>query len=219
MNALLIIDVQNDFCPGGSLPVAGGFDIVPVINRLQPIFDLVVATKDWHPKNHSSFAVNQGKQPGEIIELNGQPQILWPAHCVQGTPGAEYAPGLDTKRIAKVFLKGIDPAIDSYSGFFDNARGRATGLADYLKQQQVTSVAVVGLATDYCVKWTALDAAQLGFRTTVILDACRGVNLKSGDVERAIEEMRAAGITLSQSSSELSAAYRDGIGIGRGGAP
>lgn len=211
-NALLIIDVQNDFCPGGSLAVAGGFDIVPIINALQPLFDVVIATKDWHPKNHSSFAVNHGKQPGEVILLDGLQQILWPAHCVQGTQGAELVAGLDTKRIAKTFLKGTDPAIDSYSGFFDNGHKRATGLGDYLKERGATNVAVVGLATDYCVKWTALDAKQVGFETRVILDACRGVNLKPGDVDRAVEEMKTAGISISNSGSELAAAARDGVG-------
>ncbi len=216
--ALLIIDVQNDFCPGGSLPVAGGFDIVPVINELQPLFNLVIATKDWHPKDHSSFAANHGKQPGEVILLDGQEQILWPAHCVQGTPGAEYAPGLDTMRIAQVFFKGIDPAIDSYSGFFDNGHRRATGLAEYLKARGITAVYVVGLATDYCVKWTALDAQQLGFGTTVVLDACRGVNLKPGDVDRAIEEMTTAGIRLIE-SAELLGAPKTARQAPAGGAP
>jgi len=203
MNALLIIDVQNDFCPGGSLPVAGGFDIVPVINRLQPLFGLVVATKDWHPKDHSSFAANQGKQPGEVIKIAGADQILWPAHCVQGSGGAEFVRGLDTERVEKVFYKGIDQSIDSYSGFFDNGHKRATGLGDYLRQQGITDVAAVGLATDYCVKWTALDAKQLGFQTSVILDACRGVNLKPGDVDRAVEEMKAASIRLVESAELL----------------
>ena len=211
--ALILVDVQNDFCPGGSLPVPGGFDVIPVINRLQPLFGLVVATKDWHPKDHSSFAVNHGKQPYEAIELDGMTQVLWPAHCVQGTPGADYAPGLDTKRVDQVFYKGIDPAIDSYSGFFDNGRKRATGLGEYLQQQGVTDVVVVGLATDYCVKWTALDAKQLGFGTTVILDACCGVNLKPGDVDQALEEMKAASITVVQSSFVVTSARRDGIGV------
>ena len=198
--ALLVIDVQNDFCPGGSLPVAGGFDIVPVINELQPLFDVVIATKDWHPTNHSSFAVNHGKQPGEVILLDGLQQILWPAHCVQGSAGAEFVRGLDTEVIEKVFNKGIDPAIDSYSGFFDNGHKRATGLGDYLKQRRVTDVSVVGLATDYCVKWTALDAQQLGLKTSVVLNACRGVNLKPGDVDRAIDEMKQAGIAMIESA-------------------
>jgi len=204
-SALILVDVQNDFCPGGSLPVTGGFDIIPVINDLQARLDLVVATKDWHPKDHSSFAANHGKQPGEVITLDGLQQILWPAHCVQGSKGAEFVHGLETSRIAKVFDKGIDPAIDSYSGFFDNGHKRATGLGAYLKECGVTEVYVVGLATDYCVKWTALDAKQLGFPTSVILDACRGVNLKPGDVERAIEEMRTAGIKIVQSTDMLGA--------------
>lgn len=204
-SALILVDVQNDFCPGGSLPVTGGFDIIPVINELQAHLDLVVATKDWHPKDHSSFAANHGKQPGGVITLDGLQQILWPAHCVQGSQGAEFVPGLETSRIAKIFDKGIDPAIDSYSGFFDNGHKRATGLGAYLKERGVTEVYVVGLATDYCVKWTALDAKQLGFPTSVILDACRGVNLKPGDVERAIEEMRTAGIKIVQSTDMLGA--------------
>jgi nicotinamidase/pyrazinamidase len=216
--SLILVDVQNDFCPGGSLPVPGGFDVIPVINRLQSLFGLVVATKDWHPKDHSSFAVNHGKQPYEVIELDGMTQALWPAHCVQGTPGADYAPGLDTKRIAKVFLKGVDRKIDSYSGFFDNGHKRATGLGDYLRQQGVTDVAVVGLATDYCVKWTAMDAQQLGFGTTVVLDACRGVNLKPGDVDRAVEEMKAAGIRLIE-IAELLGAPKTARQAPAGGAP
>ena len=216
--SLILVDVQNDFCPGGSLPVPGGFDVIPVINRLQSLFGLVVATKDWHPNNHSSFAVNHGRQPYEAIELDGMTQVLWPAHCVQGTPGADYAPGLDTKRIAKVFLKGVDRKIDSYSGFFDNGHKRATGLGDYLRQQGVTDVAVVGLATDYCVKWTAMDAQQLGFGTTVVLDACRGVNLKPGDVDRAVEEMKAAGIRLIE-IAELLGAPKTARQAPAGGAP
>ncbi len=203
MNALLLIDLQNDFCPGGSLPVTGGHDIIPVINAIQPAFKLVVATKDWHPKDHASFAVNHGKQPGEVIQLDGLDQVLWPAHCVQGSPGAEFVPGLDTKRIAKIFLKGVDQTIDSYSGFFDNGHRRATGLGEYLKDQGVNGVVVVGLATDYCVKWTALDAKNLGFETAVAVDVCRGVNLRPGDVDRALDEMRDAGVKLVQSAEVL----------------
>lgn len=203
MNALLLIDLQNDFCPGGSLPVSGGHDIIPVINAMQSAFKLVAATKDWHPKNHASFAVNHGKKPGEVIQLDGLDQVLWPAHCVQRSPGAEFVPGLDTKRITKTFLKGVDQTIDSYSGFFDNGHRRATGLGEYLKDQGVNGVVVVGLATDYCVKWTALDAKKLGFETTVAVDACRGVNLKPGDVDRALEEMRDAGVKLVQSAEVL----------------
>jgi nicotinamidase/pyrazinamidase len=219
MNALILVDVQNDFCPGGSLPVAGGFDIVPVIIELQPLFELVVATKDWHPKDHSSFAVNHNRQPYEMIQLGGITQVLWPAHCIQGSQGADLAAGLKTHRIAKIFYKGVDPAIDSYSGFFDNGRRRATGLAEYLKARGVTIVWIVGLATDYCVKWTALDAKQLGFHPTVILDACRGVNLKPGDVDRAIEEMKAAGIEIVQSADALKARKGAQAQAARGGGP
>jgi len=217
--ALLVIDVQNDFCPGGSLPVPGGFDVIPVINALQPAFDLVIATQDWHPQDHSSFAVNHNRQPYETIQLGGITQVLWPAHCVQGSRGAELAPELETNRVAKLFYKGVDAAIDSYSGFFDNNHARATGLGDYLKERGVAEVAVVGLATDYCVKWTALDAKQLGFKTTVILDACRGVNLKPDDVDRAIEEMKAAGIEIIQSAEVLKARTGGRVQAARGGAP
>ncbi len=215
--ALILVDVQNDFCPGGSLPVTGGFDILPVINQLQPLVDLVVATKDWHPQNHSSFAVNHGKPVGEVIMLDGLQQILWPAHCVQGSGGAEFVPGLKTERITKIFDKGTDPAIDSYSGFFDNGHKRATGLGEYLKQQGITDVYVVGLATDYCVKWTALDAQQLGFNTSVVLDACRGVNLKPGDVDRAIEELKNASIAVIQSADFQADRKRTAAGARGGG--
>ena len=200
MRALVIVDVQNDFCPGGALPVREGDEVVPIINDLQRHFELVVATQDWHPPDHLSFAVNHGKSPGEIIDLNGSPQILWPVHCVQSTPGAEFVANLDTNRIKKVFQKGTDRAVDSYSGFFDNDHKRATGLGDYLQQEGVDEVYVAGLATDYCVKYTALDARRLGLRTFVVEDACRGVELQPGDVQRALEEIQAAGATIIQSS-------------------
>ncbi len=202
MNALLIVDLQNDFLPGGALAVTGGDEIIPVLNRLQPAFDLVVATQDWHPANHGSFAANHpGQTPGAMIEFHGLPQILWPTHCVQGTPGADFAPDLDRHGWARVFHKGTDPGIDSYSGFFDNGHRQATGLADYLRASGVIEVFVTGLATDYCVKFTALDAAQLGFRTHLIADACRGVNLQPGDVDRALAEMRAAGVAITTSAA------------------
>lgn len=196
-SALVLVDIQNDFIPGGALPTKNGGEVVPVANRLQPHFDLVVATQDWHPKNHGSFASNHpGKRPGERIELGGLPQVLWPDHCVQGSRGAEFHPDLDTSRIARVIRKGTDPEIDSYSGFFDNGHRKATGLGDYLREQKVTDVWIAGLATDYCVKWTALDAVNLGFRTHVIEDACRGVDLSPGDIDRALEEMRKAGVDV-----------------------
>jgi nicotinamidase/pyrazinamidase len=197
MNALILIDIQNDFIPGGALAVPEGDLIVPVVNRLQPRFEIVVATQDWHPANHGSFAANHpGRKAGDLIDLHGLPQILWPVHCVQGTAGARVAANLDQSRWDRVFVKGTDPAIDSYSGFFDNGHRRATGLGDYLKAQRVTDVYVAGLATDYCVKFTALDAVSLGFRTHLIEDACRGVNLQAGDVAKAFEEMKTAGIEI-----------------------
>ena len=167
-----------------------------MINKLQEQFDLVLATKDWHPLHHESFAVEQGKEPGEIIKYHGLKQELWPVHCVQESPGAEFSSQLETSKIAKVFHKGIDPEIDSYSSFFDNAHRRSTGLADYLKEHQIEELYIVGLATDYCVKFSVLDAIKLGFSVTVVLSACRGIDLKPGDVDRAIEEMKAAGATV-----------------------
>jgi len=203
MNALIIVDIQNDFIPGGALAVPEGDVIIPLVNRLQPCFDLTVATQDWHPADHGSFASNHsGKKPGDAIQLNGLTQILWPAHCVQNTQGAAFAATLDQSRWDSAFEKGNDPAVDSYSGFFDNAR-RATGLGDYLRAKGVTDVAVVGLATDYCVKFTALDAVQLGFKTTLIEDACRGVNLQPSDVKKAVDEMETAGVVVQTSDAIL----------------
>ncbi len=202
MNALIIVDVQNDFCPGGALAVREGDQVVPIINRLQPRFELVVATQDWHPANHGSFAANHpGRKPGEVIELAGLPQILWPVHCVQGTPGAELHPALERSRIAHVVHKGTDPAIDSYSGFFDNGRRAATGLEQFLRDREVDEVYVCGLATDYCVKATALDTRSLGFKTHLIEDAARGVDLRPGDVQQAIEAMRAGGVDVIHSGN------------------
>ena len=203
MNALILVDIQNDFVTGGALAVPKGEFIVPVVNRLQPLFPVVVATQDWHPANHSSFAANHAdRNPGEVIDLHGLPQILWPMHCVQETPGADFVPGLNRDRWKKVFRKGTDARVDSYSGFFDNGHRHATGLGDYLREQRVTDVYLAGLATDYCVKFTALDARELGFKTHLIEDACRGVNLAEGDVDRAIDELLEAGVEI-VSSSEL----------------
>jgi nicotinamidase/pyrazinamidase len=195
--ALLIVDVQNDFLPGGALGVREGDVIVPQINARMDDFELVVATQDWHPREHGSFADNHpGKHVGDLIDLNGLPQVLWPVHCVQGTRGAELAPGLNTGRIAKVFRKGTDPAIDSYSGLFDNGHRRSTGLGEDLHGRGVREVHLVGIATDYCVKFTALDAVAAGFEVVLIEDACRGVELQPGDVDRAIAAMRAAGVRI-----------------------
>jgi nicotinamidase/pyrazinamidase len=204
MNALLLVDIQNDFVSGGALAVPNGDSIVPLVNRLQPHFDLVVATQDWHPANHGSFAANHpGRKPGDVIDLHGRPQILWPIHCVQETAGAKFVAGLDQSRWDRVFVKGTDPEIDSYSGFFDNGHRRATGLGDYLQAKQVTDVFVAGLATDYCVKFTALDAVHLGFRTHLIEDACRGVNLQPNDVQNAVEAMKKGGIEVVRAENFL----------------
>jgi nicotinamidase/pyrazinamidase len=198
MNALLVVDIQNDFLPGGALAVPEGDQVIPVANRLQAQFDLVVATQDWHPPEHGSFAANHpGKHPGDIIELNGLRQILWPIHCVQNTPGAAFGPGVDSSQFEEVFRKGTDPGIDSYSGFFDNGHRKATGLGDFLKAREVTDLFIAGLTTDYCVRFTALDAVALGFRTHVLLEGCRGVNLNPGDVAQAIAEMKTAGVQFS----------------------
>lgn len=197
MEALILVDIQNDFLPGGALAVANGDAVVPVANQLQPHFDLIVATQDFHPKNHLSFAANHsGKQIGDIIQLNGLDQVLWPNHCVQGSAGAEFASDLQMEKVAEVFPKGTNPKIDSYSGFFDNGHRKATGLGDYLKEHGVNRVFVVGLATDYCVKFTALDAKKLGFDTTVIPEATRAVNLQPQDFEKAINEMAVAGVKI-----------------------
>jgi nicotinamidase/pyrazinamidase len=199
MNALILIDIQNDFVPGGALAVPEGDLIVPLVNRLQPQFGIVVATQDWHPSSHGSFAANHpGRTPGEVIQLNGLSQMLWPVHCVQETAGAQFVADLDQTLWDRVFVKGTDPAIDSYSGFFDNGHFHATGLGDYLRGKRVTDVYLAGLATDYCVKSTALDAVTLGFKTHLIEDACRGVNLQPDDVAKAIEEMKSAGVKMTR---------------------
>lgn len=209
MRALILVDIQNDFCPGGALAVQEGDRIVPLVNRLAPRFDLVVATQDWHPAGHGSFASSHpGAAPGTLGELAGLPQVFWPDHCVQGSPGAAFHPELDLRPVEAIFRKGTDPAIDSYSGFFDNGHRKSTGLAGYLKEKGVDEVTVVGLATDYCVKFTALDAAKQGFRTTVVEDACRGVELQPGDVAKAFEEIRAAGVRVVRSDALLGANAR-----------
>ena len=204
MKALILVDIQTDFLPGGTLAVPDGDAIIPVVNALQAKFPLVVATQDWHPANHGSFAVNHaGKNVFEQIVLKGLPQTLWPAHCAQGTPGAELATGLQQERIAKICPKGTDAGIDSYRGLFENGHRKSTGLGEWLKEKGVTEVFVCGLATDYCVKFTALDAAQLGFTTHFIEDASRGVNLQPDDVKNAVAEMNRAGITTVQSADLL----------------
>ncbi len=177
-----------------------GDEVIPLANKLQGRFELVLATQDRHPADHGSFAANHpGKKPGDRIILDGIEQILWPVHCVQNTHGAGFAPSFDTSRIAHVFHKGIDPRIDSYSTFFDNAHRRRTGLGEYLKECSIKDIYLLGLALDYCVKYSALDARHLGFNTHIILDGCRGIGLAPGDIDRAIDEMRVAGAIFLQS--------------------
>jgi nicotinamidase/pyrazinamidase len=189
--ALLLIDIQNDFVPGGTLAVPNGQEVVPVANRWIARFaansNLIVATQDWHPANHSSF-ISQNPAGG-----------IWPDHCVQNTPGAEFVAGLDVNAIQTVVRKGTDPRIDSYSGFFDNDHRKQTELADILHKAGVETIYLLGLATDYCVKFTALDARKLGFETCLIRDGCRGINLQAGDEERSLDEMRDAGVHVGSS--------------------
>lgn len=207
-SVLLVVDVQRDFLPGGALAVPLGDEVVGLINRIVPFYEVVLATQDWHPPDHCSFAANHPSHaPGEVIEFGGVSQILWPVHCVQGSSGADFASGLKADRFQKIFHKGTDPAVDSYSAFFDNARRRSTGLGEYLKSRNLVDVHVCGLATDYCVVWSVLDALDLGFKVTVIRDACRGIDLQPGDSERALAKATSAGARLT-TSGELEYAQR-----------
>ena len=200
MKALIIVDLQNDFLPGGALGVNRGDEIIPIINKLLEYnFDVIVATKDWHPPDHGSFAATHKKQVGEHIILAGIYQILWPVHCVQWTQGAELTPLLHAQKIEKIFIKGTDKTIDSYSTFFDNGHKKSTGLEDYLKARNVKDIYIAGLTTDYCVKYSVLDAIKLGFNVYVIEDGCRGVDLQKGDSEKALDEMRQAGARIIKS--------------------
>jgi len=206
MTALIIVDLQNDFLPGGALAVPRGDEIIPIVNELMPHYELVVATQDWHPENHISFASNHPeKNIGDFIDLDGLQQILWPVHCVEGSNGARFSEKLDTARVDQIIRKGSDPKIDSYSGFFDNGHLADTGLTTFLKDKGVTEVHLVGLATDYCVKFTALDALTEGFDVTLIEDASRGVNLQKGDVEDTIALLHEKGVTVKTSENLLPA--------------
>lgn len=200
---LLMVDIQNDFLPTGLLPVPEGDQIIAVTNTLVDNFKLIAATQDWHPNNHKSFAKNNGKEIGELIKLNGIDQIMWPVHCVQGTQGAEFADGLNIQKIDKIIQKGTDSEIDSYSGFFDNDHQSSTGLESYLSGKNVQQVYIVGLALDYCVKFTAIDCVKFGFETFVIVDATRGVNIDPKDSVNAVKEMGQAGIKIIQSLDAL----------------
>jgi nicotinamidase/pyrazinamidase len=205
MQCLIVVDVQNDFCPGGALAVPNGDEVVPVINRLAARFDNVVFTQDWHPRGHASFASSHpGKKPFETVELPYGAQVLWPDHCVQGTRGAAFHEGLELGKAQLVIRKGFHRDIDSYSAFLEADRKTTTGLAGYLKERGLKSLFVCGLATDFCVAWTALDARKAGFDVSVIEDACRAIDLE-GSLKRAWEEMAAASVKRINSSSNTRA--------------
>lgn len=196
MEALLIIDVQNDFCKDGALEVKEGETIIPAINKLMDSFNLVVATQDSHPKGHKSFASTHSLNVGEIIKLGEINQFLWPDHCVKESKGEEFYPTLEIKKIDKIFKKGENIEVDSYSGFFDNDKKSQTGLDNFLKEKNVTSLTVVGLALDYCVKFTAIDAKSLGYDVTVISSMTKAVNISPNDGLKSIEEMKNLGIKI-----------------------
>jgi nicotinamidase/pyrazinamidase len=197
--ALIVVDVQVDFCPGGALAVADGDAVVPLINALQDHFAAVILTQDWHPAGHGSFAANHaGAAPFSVIEAPYGPQVLWPVHCVQGTPGAAFHPDLRTDRADLVLRKGFRPAVDSYSAFFENDRTTPTGLAGYLRERGLSRLTFAGLATDYCVRFSAVDAARLGFEARVVMGACRAIDL-DGSLAAAEAEMRECGVTLVES--------------------
>jgi nicotinamidase/pyrazinamidase len=197
VKALIIVDVQNDFVPGGALAVPHGDEVVPVINRLQQDFEIILATKDWHPKGHCSFASSHPRaKVGDRVQLEVGSQLLWPDHCIQGTHGAAFVAGLETAKIQKVFQKGIEAQIDSYSGMYDNGNLRETGLRQFLREREVKEVHIVGLATEYTVKYTAVDCKREKFEVFVRLEGCRSLEIKPGDTEKAIREMRGIGIQV-----------------------
>ncbi|QDU32861.1 nicotinamidase/pyrazinamidase [Poriferisphaera corsica] len=201
MKAIILVDIQNDFCPGGSLAVPEGDLIIPIANNLIPCFQHVIATKDWHPVDHQSFASQHpNQQIGDLINLHGLPQTLWPEHCIQGTAGSDFHPNLNTSAITHITHKGTDPTIDSYSAFFDNGKRKQTDLHEYLQSHNIKDLYILGLATDYCVKSTVLDALSLGYNTHVIGDGIRGVNLKPNDSQQAIQDMTKSGAICIKSS-------------------
>ena len=195
-NALIVIDVQNDFCPGGALEVDGGHEIIPLINAMWQNYGVKCLTQDWHPKGHSSFASsNKGKAPFELIEMFYGAQTLWPDHCIMGSEGAAFHPNLETSQANMIIRKGSNPKVDSYSAFFENDHKTPTGLHGYLQSLGVTEIDLAGLATDYCVAYSALDAAKLGYKVKVLETACRAIDL-DGSLEKASTDMRSANITL-----------------------
>ncbi len=204
MKVLLLVDLQNDFLTGGAVPVPQGEAIIPIANQLEGCFKLVVATQDWHPANHKSFAPNHvAKQPGEVVVLKKRPQRLWPTHCVQSTRGSELASSLMLNRVNKIQRKGTDAEIDGYSAFFDEGQTHGTGLYEYLKDRKVKEVYVLGLGINHCVKATALDAVSLGFKTFLVEDVCRPFNFAPDETLTATEEMGKAGVSVIRSQELL----------------
>lgn len=203
-DVLIVVDVQNDFCPGGALAVAGGHEVVPLINQIARRFEHVVLTQDWHPAGHASFASSHAaKKPFDTMETPYGTQVLWPDHCVQGTKGAEFHAGIDIRHAEMIVRKGYRRGVDSYSGFLEADRTTPTGLAGYLKERNLVHAYVVGLATDFCVAWTALDARRFGLVATVIEDACRGINaptIPGGTLAKAWSDMTAAGVSRTTSA-------------------
>lgn len=198
--ALIIIDVQNDFCPGGALAVPEGDKIIPIINKLSNKFKKVIATQDWHPKGHMSFAVNHpGKKDFDVIDFNGINQVLWPAHCVSGTPGADFHPDLAMKNLDLIVRKGNNPEIDSYSAFRENDKETLTGLEGYLRTLEIKETYLCGLALDYCVFYSAKDAKELGFETFVIIDGTKGIDSPEGNIDKSLNVMKEAGIKIIES--------------------
>ncbi|MHC5078062.1 MAG: bifunctional nicotinamidase/pyrazinamidase [Planctomycetota bacterium] len=193
-DALIVVDIQNDFCPMGALPVSHGDTVVPIINRLVRQFPLAVATQDWHPPGHISFASSHpGKNPFDVIDVEGVEQILWPDHCVQGTEGSAFHPDFDARPYHAVVRKGMAPHLDSYSAFRDNAHVASTGLAGYLRERGIDTVWIAGLATDFCVTFTAHDALDHGFQTRILIDACRGIDVPPGSLEAKLTEIQNRG--------------------------
>jgi nicotinamidase/pyrazinamidase len=198
---LLVIDVQKDFCPGGTLAIGDGDAIVPIVNRIAARADLVLATQDWHPHDHVSFARNHpGKNPYDVVELDGIKQVLWPPHCVQGTDGADFHAALNTEHFSLILRKGTDARIDSYSAFQENDKKTNTGLEGYLRGLGIEHIYLCGLATDYCVFYSAMDAVRLGLRVSIVIDACRGVDIPTGSIEKALNKMKKHGVAVLNSS-------------------
>ncbi|CDL87889.1 bifunctional nicotinamidase/pyrazinamidase [Xenorhabdus cabanillasii] len=208
--ALLLIDLQNDFCTGGTLAIKESEEVIEIANKAIELCQQhnisVIATQDWHPSNHMSFAINSGQPVGELGELNGIPQIWWPVHCVQGQSGADFHPALNQSAIQEIFRKGENSQIDSYSAFFDNDRKNATRLHSWLSEQHINRLLILGIATDYCVKFTVLDALEHGYETYLVVEGCRGVNIQADDSQQAIEEMAAKGAKLT-SLSEITTLF------------